>query len=88
MTFTVIYTTRARRDLRNLPSDVAQACIRAISDIKDDPYSFVKKLKGPKRSPLYSFRIGEYRAILSIEDDRLIVFVLEIGHRSNVYRKY
>ena len=88
MTFSVIYTTRARRDLKNLPSDVAQACIRAISGMKEDPYSFVKKLKGPKKSPLYSFRIGEYRAILGIEDDRLIVFVLEIGHRSSIYRKY
>ena len=88
MTFSVIYTTRARKDLRNLPPDVARACIRAISGIKENPYSFVKKLKGSKKSPLYSFRIGEYRAIMSIENDRLIVFVLEIGHRSNIYRKY
>jgi mRNA interferase RelE/StbE len=88
MTFSVVYTTRARKDLRNLPLDVAQTCIRAISGIKENPYSFVKKLKGPKKSPLYSFRIGEYRAIMSIEDDRLIVFVLEIGHRSTIYRKY
>jgi mRNA interferase RelE/StbE len=88
MTFSVIYTTRARRDLRNLPSDVARACIRAISGIKENPYSFVKKLKGSKKSPIYSFRIGEYRAIMSIENDRLVVFVLEVGHRSNIYRKY
>jgi len=88
MTFSVIYTTRARKDLRNLPPDVARACIRAISGIKENPYSFVKKLKGSKKSPLYSFRIGECRAIMSIENDRLIVFVLEIGHRSNIYRKY
>ena len=88
MTFSVIYTTKARRDLRNLPPDAARTCIRAISGIKENPYSFVKKLKGSKKSPLYSFRIGEYRAILSIENDRLIVFVLEIGHRSTIYRKY
>lgn len=88
MTFSVIYSERARWDLRKLPPDVARACIRAISRIKEDPWSFVKKLKGSKKSPLYSLRIGDYRAILSIEDDRLIVFVLEIGHRSTIYRKY
>jgi mRNA interferase RelE/StbE len=88
MTFSVIYTTRARRDLKNLPPDGARACIRAISKIKEDPYSFVKKLKGSKKSPLYSLRIGEYRAIVSIEDERLIIFVLEIGHRSTIYRKH
>jgi mRNA interferase RelE/StbE len=88
MTFSVIYTSRARKDLRNLPSDIARDCIRAISGIRENPYSFVKKLKGSKKSPLYSFRIGEYRAIMSIEDDRLVVFVLEVRHRSNIYRKY
>jgi mRNA interferase RelE/StbE len=88
MTFSVIYTTRARRDLRNLPPDIARICIRAISKIKEDPFSFVKKLKGSKKAPLYSLRIGEFRAILSIEDDRLVVFVLEVGHRSTIYRKY
>ena len=88
MTFTVIYTSRARKDLRDLPPNVAQKCIRSISKIKDDPFSFMKKLKGSRQAPLYSFRIGEYRAIMSIEDDRLIVFVLEIGHRSTIYRKY
>jgi mRNA interferase RelE/StbE len=88
MTFSVIYTTRARKDLSNLPPDIARNCIRGISKIKDDPLSFVKKLKGSKQAPLYSLRIGEYRAIMSIQEDRLIVFVLEIGHRSTIYRKY
>jgi mRNA interferase RelE/StbE len=88
MTFSVIYTTRARRDLKQLPLGTAQNCIRTISKVKDDPFSFVKKLKGSKQSPLYSLRMGEYRAIMSIQEERLIVFILEIGHRSTIYRKY
>ena len=88
MTFSVIYTTRARRDLKQLPLGIAQNCILAISKIKNDPFSSVKKLKGSKQAPLYTLRIGEYRAIISIQEERLIVFVLEIGHRSTIYRKY
>ncbi len=88
MTFSVIYTERARWDLKKLSPEMARACIRAISRIKDDPWSFAKKLKGSKKAPLFSLRIGDYRAIMSIEDDRLIVFVLEIGHRSSIYRKF
>ena len=88
MTFSVIYTTRARKDLKRLTPEVAKKCILTISKIKGDPFSFVKKLKGSKQAPLYSLRIGEYRAIVSIQDDRLIVFVLEIGHRSTIYGKY
>ncbi|MFW5987713.1 MAG: type II toxin-antitoxin system RelE family toxin [Methanohalophilus sp.] len=48
----------------------------------------VKKFKGSPKSPLYSLRIGEYRVILSIDGDQLIVFVIEIGHRRNIYNKY
>jgi mRNA interferase RelE/StbE len=88
MTFSVIYTTRARRDLKQLPREITQKCIRVISNIKEDPFPFVKKLKGSRQAPLYSLRIGEYRAILSIENDRLILFIVEIGHRSSIYRKY
>ena len=88
MTFSVIYTARARRDLRQLPPEIAQNCIRSISKIKDDPFSFLKKLKGSRQAPLYSLRIGEYRAIMSLQDERLVIFVLEIGHRSSIYRKY
>ena len=88
MTFSVIYTTRARKDLRQLPLEIARKCILTISKIRDDPFSFVKKLKGSKQAPLYSLRIGEYRAIMSIQDDRLLIFVLEVGHRSTIYRKY
>ena len=88
MTFSVIYTARARKDLRRFPPEIAKKCILAISKIRDDPFSFVKKLQGSKQAPLYSLRIGEFRAIMSIQEDRLVVFVLEIGHRSNIYRKY
>ena len=88
MTFSVIYTTSTRRDLKQLPSGIAKKCILTISKIKYDPFSFAKKLQGSKQAPLYSLRIGEYRAIMSIKDDRLIIFVLEIGHRSSIYRKY
>lgn len=37
---------------------------------------------------LYRLRVGEYRVIMSIERERMVVFVLEVGHRSTVYRKY
>ena len=42
MTFSVIYTSRARKDLSHLPPDIARNCIRGIAKIKDDPLSFVK----------------------------------------------
>jgi len=88
MTYRVQYTARAKRDLKSLPLPAAQSIIRSIEGLKENPYPHVKRLKGTKRHPLYSHRVGDYRAILAIESDRLLILVLEVGHRSRIYRKY
>lgn len=89
MRYKVEYTSKAKKDLKKLPVDIAQNIILSINSIKDDdPYSFVKKIKGTKRHSLYSYRVGEYRVILDIEEDRMLIIVIEAGHRSKIYRKY
>ena len=88
MSYKVNYTAKARKDLKNLPPDVAQRIILSINGIRDDPYTQVKKIKGTKRHPLHTHRVGEYRAIMDITDDRLLIMVMETGHRSKIYRKY
>ena len=88
MSYKVNYTAKARKDLKNLPPDVAQRIILSINGIRDDPYACVKKIKGTKRHPLYTHRVGEYRVIMDITEDRLLIMVMETGHRSKIYRKY
>jgi len=88
MSYKVEYTSKARKDLKNLPLDIAQNIIISINSIKGEPYYYVKKIKGTKNYPLYTHRVGEYRVILDIEDDRLLIIVIEVGHRRNIYRKY
>ncbi|ATU08266.1 type II toxin-antitoxin system RelE family toxin [Methanohalophilus portucalensis] len=86
--YTILYSPGARKDLQKLPVDMAKRVVAGIKEIKSNPKVHVKKLKGSPKSPLYSLRIGEYRVILSIDGDKLIVFVIEIGHRRNIYNKY
>jgi mRNA interferase RelE/StbE len=88
MSYKVEYTSKAKKDLKKLPVDIAQNIILSINGIKDDPYSFVKKIKETKRHSLYTHRVGEYRVILDIEDDLLLIIVIEAGHRRKIYRKY
>ena len=88
MSYKVSYTAKARKDLKNLPPDVAQRIILSINGIREDPYTHVKKIKGTKRHPLYTHRVGEYRAIIDITEDHLLIMVMETGHRSKIYRKY
>ncbi len=88
MSYKVKYTSKGKMDLKKLPLDVAQSIILSIHDIKNDPYSYVKKIKRTKSHPLYTHRVGEYRVILDIIDDSLLIIVIETGHRSKIYRKY
>ncbi len=88
MRYEVEYTSKARKDLKKLPLEIAQNIIRSINTIKDDPYPHVKKIKGTQNNPLYTYRFGEYRVILYIENERLLILVIEAGHRKKIYRKY
>jgi mRNA interferase RelE/StbE len=52
----------------------------------DDPRSIGKALSGPRFGELWRYRVGDYRLICKIEDDRLLVLVLRVGHRKEIYR--
>lgn len=54
-----------------------------------DPKKHLKQLKGASNPPpLYSLRSGDYRVVLSIIDDLLVIHVIAVGHRSRVYRRF
>ena len=86
MPYTVTYTARTRRDLQSLPPEAARRIIRSVAEIRENPYRHVRKLAGFSRPPVYKLREGWYRVILTIEDERLLILVLEAGHRSSIYR--
>lgn len=86
MTYTVIYTARARRDLKSLPPTAAHRIILSVAGLRENPYRHLKKLAGFSRTPVYRLRVGMYRVVLTIEDERLLILVLEVGHRSAIYK--
>jgi mRNA interferase RelE/StbE len=52
----------------------------------DDPRSLGQALHGSRLGEFWKYRVGSYRLICKIEDDRLVVLVLRVGHRKEVYR--
>ncbi len=52
----------------------------------DDPRSIGEALHGSRLGEFWRYRVGDYRLICKIEDDRLIVLVLRVGHRREIYR--
>ena len=62
-----------------------QRIVRKIRELAEDPRPpGCQKLSGRDR---YRIRQGPYRIVYSVEDDRLIVYVVKVGHRSDVYRE-
>jgi len=83
------YDLRVLKDMRKLDKNVQ----RQILDYFDEciapslnPRRFGKPLKSIF-SGLWRYRIGDYRAICRLEDKKLIVLVVRVGHRSRVYKK-
>jgi mRNA interferase RelE/StbE len=52
----------------------------------DDPRSIGEALKGSKLGAFWKYRVGDYRIIASIEDGALLILVVRIGNRREVYR--
>jgi len=80
--YDIIFSDKAKKQFDNLEKDVQNRIGIKIERIKIRPFSFVKKLQN---TPYYALRVGEYRVILNITQKQLIVFVVEVGHRKNVY---
>lgn len=85
MVYEVRFTDTARENLEKLDKTISERILDKLEIVANDPFSFVKKLRG---LDFYRLRVGDYRVIMSIENKRMIIFVVEVGHRSSVYRKY
>jgi mRNA interferase RelE/StbE len=88
LTWSVEWDDRARRELRQLDRQVQRTILRYFSEriaTDDDPRRFGKPLRHELQG-LWRYRIGDYRAICQIENDQLVVLVLAVNHRRQVYR--
>lgn len=52
----------------------------------DDPRQIGKPLKGSELGSFWRYRVGDYRLLCEIRDGALVVLVLEVGHRRDIYR--
>ncbi|MFE9096660.1 type II toxin-antitoxin system RelE/ParE family toxin [Streptomyces sp. NPDC007264] len=81
------FTTAAQRQLRAVSRPDAMRILTALTALGDDPYrqdADVKKLTGP--SGLYLLRVKSYRVAYQINDGELVVLVIKVGDRRDVYR--
>ena len=81
--FEVEYSEESLFQLRGLDVSVSKRIIRKIESTRSDPHRFFVRLVGRTE---YKLRVGDYRVIVDIEENRRVIVVRSLGHRKNVYK--
>ena len=79
--YEIIISEKAFRQLSKLEKPIQTHILKALERIRIRPEAYVKKLVG---DPGYRLRVGDYRIILDINKNKLLV--LKVGHRKNIYK--
>jgi mRNA interferase RelE/StbE len=82
--YTILLTKKAQKQLDKLTNNIADPIIDAIGSLENEsrPNGSIK-LKGRES---YRIRVGNYRIIYEIQDEELIIDVIALGHRKDVYK--
>jgi mRNA interferase RelE/StbE len=83
------YTESAQRQLKKLDKSVALRVLDFMDErvaVLVDPRAAGKNLVGPKLGSYWRYRVGDVRVICDIQDQEVLILVVEIGHRREVYR--
>lgn len=85
MRYSISYASSVAKALRKLDRATARRLLQAIGKLAEEPRpSGCVQLKGGDGE--FRIRVGDYRVVYDIEDEQLVVLVLRVGHRREVYR--
>lgn len=86
MAYTIEFTKQAARTLHRMPRDIALTIRQKLEQIAEDPFVFHANVLKLQNRDGYRIRVGDWRVIYDIQKDRVVILVLKIGLRSEVYR--
>ena len=84
MTYRLVYTHRAIRDIDALDTSVRQRVGKTLLRYGPDPLKHAEPLKQSELGS-YRFRIGDYRVVFDLDGDQIVI--LRVGHRREIYRR-
>lgn len=82
--YQLIILSKAEKQLKQLDALAQERILNKLDRIKVNPFRSIKRKQGV---PYFILRIGEYRAILDIKQNKLIILVLDVGPRGKIYKK-
>ena len=83
--FDIFWTKKSLSQMKELPYTISKRIYDKVTMLADNPLSLnVKHLVG---LPYYRLRVGDYRIIFDIQKMKIIILILKIGHRKDIYKK-
>ncbi|HAH52324.1 MAG TPA: type II toxin-antitoxin system mRNA interferase toxin, RelE/StbE family [Balneola sp.] len=89
MIWKVEFDDRARKELRKLDKQTQDRILKWLRTnlaTEEDPRRTGKSLKGRMKG-LWRYRVGDYRIVSQIQDEQILILIIRIGHRRDVYDK-
>lgn len=89
MAWSIEFDPDARRELEKLDKSVSDRILKFLRERVaplDDPRTIGERLHGPLRQ-YWKYRVGDYRLICSLKEDRLVLIVVQLGHRREIYKR-
>ena len=84
--YRILFTKQSQRALLKLPKDKSAAVIRGLEQIAKDPYEQNNHVTRLQNRPGFRLRVGDWRVIYEIRNEELVILVLKIAPRGEVYR--
>ena len=81
--YDIEFSNTAEKQLYKLERDIQARIIAALERCRIRPHHYAKRFVS---MPYYRLRVGDYRAILDIKEDKLLVLIIEVGHRKDIYK--
>lgn len=84
--YRILFTKQSQRALLKLPKDKSAAIKKRLDQIAKDPYGQHNNVTKLQNRPGYRLRVGDWRVIYEIRNEELVILVLTIAPRGEVYR--
>jgi mRNA interferase RelE/StbE len=83
LAYSIFLTDTAKKQMAKLDKQIAKRITKKLHDLSIDPFLYVSRLLD---QDLYKLRVGDYRVLMTIQHTKLIIIVVEVSHRRNVYK--
>lgn len=83
--YKIEFLKTAEKEFYKLPKEIQKRIANKLESLRINPYpSDVKALKNGEGR--LRVRVGDYRMIYRVENDRLVILIIKVGHRKNIYQ--